>query len=187
MNYTPILEGILFLVGSDGIDFDQLKSILEIDDDKLNEALENLKQEYEKETRGIKIENLGNKLKLTTKKEHKEYYERLTDEEISASLSPAALETLVIVAYNQPITRMKVDEIRGVASSHHIRKLMLKNLIQEMGKSDAPGRPNLYGTTDQFLDYFGLSSIDELPEIEEIDEEIEEKNLFESKYTELED
>lgn len=187
MNFTPIIEGILFLVGSDGISFSELKEILEIDDDTLNKELKKLKENYESEERGIKIENLGNKLKLTTKSEHKKYYERLTEEEISSALSPAALETLVIIAYNQPITRIKVDEIRGVGSSHLIRKLLLKNMIKELGKSDAPGRPNLYGTTDQFLDYFGLSTIDELPELEEIEEDIDEKNLFESKYTESED
>ena len=186
MNYVPIIEGILFLIGNEGISFNELKEILEIDEDKLNSEIEKLKATYESEDRGIKIALLGNKLKLVTKKEHKKYYEKLTEEEISATLSPAALETLVIIAYNQPITRVNIDEIRGVGSSHLVRKLLLKNLIKEMGKSDAPGRPNLYGTTDQFLDYFGLKSIDDLPEIEQITEDEEEKNLFESKYTELE-
>ena len=184
MNYVPIIEGLLFLVGSDGISIKELKEILEIDDDILSEQLEKLKKIYESDDHGIKIEELGNKLKLTTKKEHKKYYEILTEEEISSTLSPAALEALVIIAYNQPITRIKVDEIRGVGSSHLIRKLLLKNLIKELGKSDSPGRPNLYGTTDQFLDYFGLNSIEELPKIEEVEENNEEKNLFESKYTE---
>ena len=186
MNYTPILEGILFLVGSDGIDFDQLKSILEIDDDKLNEALENLKQEYEKETRGIKIENLGNKLKLTTKKEHKAYYQKLCDIEKEEGLTQSALETLAIIAYNQPITRSEIDQARGVVSSHILRRLLLKDLITVVGKSDLPGKPNLYGTTDNFLDYFGLSSIDDLPELKQNKEEKndDEKELFNSKYTE---
>ena len=184
MNYKPIIEGILFLVGDEGISIEELKNILEIDDLIFNKELEELKKEYESDNRGIKIEFLGNKLKFTTKKEHKKYYERLTEEEISSTLSPASLEALVIIAYNQPITRMKVDEIRGVGSSHLIRKLLLKNLIKELGKSDAPGRPNLYGTTDKFLDYFGLKTIEDLPKIEEIEENDDEKNLFESKYTE---
>jgi len=184
VNFKPVIEGILFLVGSEGIDLNQLKDILEIEDDKLLKTLEELKEDYKKEDRGIKIEMLGNKLKLTTKKEHKEFYERLTEEEISSCLSPAALEALVIIAYNQPITRVKLDEIRGVNSSHLVRKLLLKNLIKEVGKSDTPGRPNLYGTTDQFLDYFGLKTIEDLPKIEEEEIVDEEKNLFESKYTE---
>lgn len=184
MDFKPIIEGILFLVGSEGISKEDLISILETDEKTLEKEIEELSKKYESKEHGIKIEYLGNKLKLTTKKEHKEYYEKLAEEEISATLSPACLEALVIIAYNQPITRVKVDEIRGVGSSHLIRKLLLKNLIKELGKSDAPGRPNLYGTTDEFLDYFGLKSIEDLPKIEEIEEVDEEKNLFESKYTE---
>ena len=105
--------------------------------------------------------------------------------EESSTLSGAALETLAIIAYNQPITRVEVDEIRGVSSVHHVRKLLLKNLIREMGKSDLPGRPMSYGVTDEFLDYFGLSSIEDLPKIkiEDISEN-EQVDLFGSKYKE---
>lgn len=174
MELVPVIEGILFLVGDEGISIEELKNILEIDEKTLAKNLTELKQEYEKENRGLKLDYLGNKFKLTTKKEHKKYYEKLKEEEISSTLSEAALEALVIIAYNQPITRVKVDEIRGVGSSHLIRKLLLMNLIKEMGKSDAPGRPNLYGTTDEFLDYFGLKTIKDLPEIKEI--KIEDNN-----------
>ena len=184
INLKAVIEGILFLVGDEGISIDELKEILDVDDSKLNNELEALKNDYNSEERGIKIEFLGNKLKLTTKKEHKEYYEKLKEEEISSALSPASLEALVIIAYNQPITRVKVDEIRGVSSQHLVRKLLLKGLIKEVGKSEQPGKPNLYGTTDKFLDYFGLKSIEDLPKIEEVEENDEETNLFESKYTE---
>lgn len=184
MNLIPIIEGILFLVGDEGIEFDKLKEILDIEEEKLKELLRDLINTYKDPNRGIKLEYLGNKFKLTTKKEHKEYYEKLTNDEINSTLSPAALETLAIIAYNQPITRIKVDEIRGINSSHQIRKLLLKNLIQECGKSDSPGRPNLYSTTDLFLDYFGLQTIDELPVLEEVELDEEEQNLFESKYKE---
>ena len=183
MNLIPVLEGILFLVGDEGISKDKLKEVLDIDDKNLNKLIEELDKSYD-ENRGIKLEYLGEKYKLTTKKEHKEYYEKLTESEDSKTLTPAALETLVIIAYNQPITRVQIDEIRGVFSGNIIRRLVLKNLIKEIGKSDAPGRPNLYGTTDEFLDYFGLKSIDDLPKIEEEIIEEDEKNLFESKYTE---
>ena len=102
-------------------------------------------------------------------------------------LSPAALETLAIIAYNQPLVRGQVDEIRGVDSSYNIRKLVLKGLIEEKGRSELPGRPILYGTTDKFLDHFGLASIDELPVIEETIEENDDVDLFDSKYKETQE
>ena len=179
-----VLEGLLFLVGDEGITLSRLKEILEIEDDELNKVIEALENEYDKSNRGIKLELLGNKLKLTTKKEHKEYYERLVETDDSI-LSQASLETLAIIAYNEPITRASIDEIRGIDSSYVIRKLLLKNLIKDMGRSDAPGRPILYGVTDEFLDYFGLSSIDELPKLEEVEIDEEETDLFTSKYNEL--
>lgn len=184
MELLPILEGILFLVGDEGIAYEEIKKILEIEDDKLNSIIEELKQEYNSEKRGIQLEKLGNKYKLTTKKEHKKYYELLTDAETSNVLSPAALETLAIIAYNQPVTRVQIDEIRGIGSSHLVRKLLLKNLIKDVGRSDSPGRPILYGVTNEFLDYFGLNSVDELPNIEKIEVEEDTADLFTSKYKE---
>lgn len=100
------------------------------------------------------------------------------------TLSQAALETLAIIAYNEPITRIVVDEIRGINSSHMIRKLVSMDLIEEKGRSDSAGRPILYGVTDKFLDYFGLANTSELPKIEEIEVDDTEKDLFESKYKE---
>ena len=107
-------------------------------------------------------------------------------------LSQAALETLAIIAYNEPITRIQVDKIRGVSSGQMIRKLVAKGLIKESGRSDLPGRPILYETTNDFLDYFGLKNIEELPDmekyIEEAEEEIEEeKDLYTAKYKEDEE
>ena len=101
----------------------------------------------------------------------------------SDTLSEAALETLAIVAYNQPITRLVIDEIRGVSSSHIVRKLVSKNLICEIGRSETAGRPILYGTTSLFLDYFGLKTIKDLPQIE-INIDDSEKDLYNSKYNE---
>ena len=141
--------------------------------------------DYCDNNRGIQIEFLGNHFKLTTKKEHKEYYKRLTIEDENSILSQSALETLAIIAYNAPLTRIDIDNIRGVNSSYVVRKLLLKGLIEEVGRSDAPGRPRLYNITPRFLDYFGLGSIDELPKLEEKQEIInDEKYLFESKYKE---
>lgn len=185
MDLVAILEGLLFINGSDGLAFDELKDILDVDDVELDKIINDLESIYSNPKRGIKLIKLGNKYKLSTKEEHKEYYERLTTVSDVTTLSQSSLETLAIIAYNEPITRIKVDEIRGVSSSYCIRKLLSKNLIKELGKSDLPGRPNLYGTTEQFLDYLGLSNISELPKIDEIELMEEEQDLFESKYKEV--
>lgn len=188
MNLLGILEGILFVVGDEGVTLNQICDILDIDIDEAKNLLLELKKSYEDDSRGIRVSYLGDAFKLTTKKEHKEYYQKLIENPETNTLSPAALETLAIIAYNQPITRIEIDNLRGVSSSHMIRKLVAKSLIKEIGKSTMPGRPNLYGTTSEFLDYFGLSSINELPTIltEEEKEEPEDKDLFTSIYKEEE-
>lgn len=185
MNLLGILEGILFVVGDEGITLNQICEILNVDLEESKRLLMELKKTYETEDRGIRISYLGDAFKLTTKKEHKEYYQRLIETPESNTLSPAALETLAIIAYNQPITRAEIDEMRGVNNVHMIRKLLAKGLIKEVGKSTMPGRPNLYGTTSEFLDYFGLSSIKELPLIVKEEEPAEnEAELFTSIYKE---
>lgn len=184
MNLIGVLEGILFVVGDEGVTLNQICEILNISMDEAKELLVELKKNYEAENRGIRISYLGDAFKLTTKKEHKEYYQKLV-ENSENTLSQAALETLAIIAYNQPITRVEIDEMRGVSTSQLIRKLVAKGLIKEAGKSTMPGRPNLYATTSEFLDYFGLSSISELPTIlKEEQEEQDEKELFTSIYKE---
>ena len=186
LNLIPVIEGMLFIVGEDGLTSERIKEVLDIDDERLDQLLTQLHHIYENENRGIRLEVLGNRLKLTTKKEHKEYYERLTEVTEENVLSQAALETLAIIAYNQPITRLSVDEIRGINSGHMIRKLVSQNLVEEVGRSDTPGRPILYGVTKEFLDYFGLADIKDLPPLEDTKETIEEeKDLFESKYKEV--
>ena len=121
---------------------------------------------------------------LITKKEHKDYYQKLIVNPNTNTLSQAALETLAIIAYNQPITRIEIDELRGVNNTWLLRKLVAKGLIKEVGKSTMPGRPNLYGTTSDFLDYFGLSTIKDLPKIEPKKEEKATGDLFNSIYKE---
>ena len=184
MNLLGVLEGILFVVGDEGITLNGLCEIMDIDLNKAKELLKELKINYEKEDRGIRISYLGDCFKLTTKKEHKEYYQKLVNNGQTNLLSQSALETLAIIAYNQPITRAEVDELRGVSSSFMIRKLVAKGLIKEAGKSTLPGRPNLYKTTSDFLDYFGLATINDLPKIEEQIEEDSEQELFTSIYKE---
>ena len=176
-----VLEGLLFVVGEDGLTIDQIMDVLEIDEDNAKAVLMELKKDYEDDSRGLRIDFLGNKFKITTKFEHKAYYQKLIENPETNFLSQAALETLAIIAYNEPISRVMVDEIRGVSSAHIVRKLVLKNLIKDVGRSELPGRPILYGVTDQFLDYFGIESVKELPEIE-VKSVTDEAELYESKY-----
>ena len=183
MNNKAILEGLLFVVGEEGLTLDQIEDVLEIDEEVSKELLMELKKDYEEDNRGLRIDFLGNRFKLTTKEEHKDYYQKLIENPMSNKLSQAALETLAIIAYNEPITRMKIDNLRGVSSVQIIRKLVAKGFIKESGRSNLPGRPILYETTNEFLDYFGLSSKDELPQIEVLNEDMnEEKDLFKSTY-----
>lgn len=185
MNLEAVIEGLLFVVGEDGLTLEQLSDATDKNTDEIKEALTNLRVEYEKENRGIRIHFLGDRFKLTTKKEHKEYFQKLIEIPGTNTLSQAALETLAIVAYNQPITRTQVDEIRGIASSQMIRKLVAKNFLKEVGRSNLPGRPILYKTTSEFLDYFGLATVEDLPKIEEIkEEETSSTDLYHSKYKE---
>ena len=180
-----IVEGLLFLSGEDGLTLEDISKVIEKNIEEVKIIIKELYNDYTDENRGIQIEYLGNHFKLTTKKEHKEYYKKLVLDDEGSILSQSALETLAIIAYNAPLTRVDIDNIRGVNSSYVVRKLLLKGLIEEVGRSDAPGRPRLYNITHRFLDYFGLGSIDELPKLEERQEIIDdEKYLFESKYKE---
>lgn len=187
MNKLAILEGILFVVGDEGITLDNIAEVMSITKNEAQELLKELREEYSKDNRGIRISFIGEAFKLTTKQEHKEYYQKLITTRGSNTLSQAALETLAIIAYNQPITRAEVDELRGIASINMIRKLMAKDLIKISGKSNLPGKPNLYRTTSEFLDYFGLATIDDLPDLPINEEKTEdETELFTSIYKENE-
>lgn len=185
MNLESILEGIIFVSGDEGISLKQISEVLDKPEDEVLKFIDSLKNEYEKDIHGLSLELLGGNYKFVTKKKCHEYLEKLVEVEENGVLSQSALETLAIIAYNEPITRIQIDEIRGVNSSYVLRKLLLKDLIKEVGRSDLPGKPILYATTSKFLDYFGLSSIEELPKINISDEvEVDETNLFESKYKE---
>lgn len=177
------IEALLFAVGSEGLTLEELTNILDKDADDILRDLNKLNEKYKSEESGIELKILGNSYKLTTKEKEIDYLKKLAVE-TSNNLSEAALETLAIIAYNEPITRMKIDEIRGINSTNMIRNLIAKGLIENVGKSDLPGKPNLYKTTSFFLDYFNLSNIDELPEIEEDVEILEDDDLYKSKYRE---
>jgi len=178
-----IVEGLLYVQGDLGLTIEQVSDILEITNEEAKELILSLKQDYINEDRGLRINYLGNTFKLTTKEEHKEYFKKLLENPKNNTLSAQALETLAIIAYNEPITRIDIDEIRGVDSVYVIRRLLAKGLIKECGKSDKPGHPILYKTTDEFLDYFGLSSKEDLPSIEVLENnDNEDKDLFTSTY-----
>ena len=179
-----VLEGLLYVQGDLGLTIEQVMDILQIDNEEAKKLIYELKNTYEQEDRGLRLNYLGNTFKLTTKEEHKEYYQKLITDSKTQVLSNSALEVLAIIAYNEPITRIEIDKLRGVESVYLVRRLLAKGLIKECGRSDMPGKPILYKTTDEFLDCFGLSSKDDLPKIELDNEEDGEKDLFKSKYTE---
>lgn len=184
MNLLGVLEGLLFVQGDEGITLEQICEILEISLEEAKKLLLELKQTYEQENRGIRIRYLGNAFKLTTKEEHKAYYQKLILTPENHALSASALEVLAIVAYNEPITRIEIDAYRGVSSDYIIRKLLAKGFLKESGKSTMPGRPNLYKTTKEFLDYFGLATLEDLPRFEPVSKETTNEELFTSIYKE---
>lgn len=189
MNLKAVVEGLLFVSGEDGLSLNEICNLIELEKEDTSKIIKDLYSDYENNDRGMHIEFLGNKFKLTTKAEHKEYYKKIIKDEENSILSQSALETLAIIAYNGPITRIGVDEIRGVNSSYVIRKLLLKGLIEEVGRAETAGNPRIYNITSKFLDYFGLGSIDELPEVKEIETNTntDDINLFNSRYNEIED
>lgn len=162
-----IMEGLLFAAGDEGLSQKQLSSIMDLDLTVIGHLLNSLREDYEQAGRGISIMKSNQTYHLTTKPEHSSYYQKMMESPQSSRLSQAALETLAIIAYQQPITRTEIEEIRGVKSERPVRTLLSRLLVQEMGRKEGAGRPILYGTTTEFLTYFGLRSIEELPPLPE--------------------
>ncbi|MEH7111764.1 SMC-Scp complex subunit ScpB [Neobacillus niacini] len=188
INWQSILESLLFAAGDEGLTIKHVAEVLEVEELKAGEIIEELKRVYETDTnRGIMIVQLAGTYQLATKKENATYLKRLVDSPNTSTLSQAALETLAIIAYNQPITRVEIEEIRGVKTERPLHTLMSKALIKEVGRAEGPGRAYLYGTTKEFLDYFGLKNIEELPALpDRVEEEFvqEEADLFFEKFQE---
>ncbi|WP_284640331.1 SMC-Scp complex subunit ScpB [Paenibacillus silviterrae] len=178
-----IIEGLLFAAGDEGLDARQLSEVLEQDAAFVRDLVYELQADLKRDGRGMQIVEMAGTFQLATLPEHAPYFERLAYSPSRSSLSQAALETLAIIAYKQPITRVDIEEIRGVKSDRALQTLVAKDLIQEVDRADAPGRPILYGTTKAFLDYFALPSIQDLPETAmfESDDNLEEETrlLFE--------
>lgn len=180
MNYQElksIIEGLLFLAGEEGISPKQLAEVTDQRQDLIVEALQDMKSSFENQGRGLQIVQIAGNYQLATLPQHAPYFERLAYSPSRSTLSQAALETLSIIAYRQPITRIEVEEIRGVKSERAIHTLVNKDLIEEVGRADAIGRPILYGTTKAFLDYFGLASLQDLPDLADFEssEQLEEE------------
>ena len=159
-----IIEAMLFANGKE-VSSKNLMSALEINSEKLENIIALLKQKYDSEESGIELIKINDSYQLVTKKEYYEYVYPLLDNRIKPSLSNAALETLSIIAYNPKITRSQIENIRGVNSDGTVYKLLEFELIESAGKLDAPGRPTMYQVTDNFLKMFGISNLDELPDL----------------------
>jgi len=190
MNKISQLEAVLFVVGDEGIGLEELSYLLEEPTSSIYQFIQTLNQNYQdNENSSLNILEVGNHFVLTTKKEFASLLKKYAQSPMSNRLSQAALETLAIVAYKQPITRSEVDEIRGVQSAGSVQKLAARQLIEEKGRVDGPGRAILYGTTEYFMDYFGLKDLEELPDIQSMEEELLEElptDLFFDRYQETE-
>jgi segregation and condensation protein B len=188
INWSSILESLLFAAGDEGLSLKQIVEVMEVNEIQAIEIIDSLTAEYQNnENRGIMIVQLAGHYQLATKKENAGYLKKLVDSPHTTNLSQAALETLAIVAYKQPITRTEIEEIRGVKTERPLNTLMAKALIKEVGRAEGTGRAYLYGTTKEFLDYFGLKNLEELPALpEKPDEEYvqEEADLFFEKFQE---
>jgi segregation and condensation protein B len=190
VNWKGIAESLLFAAGDEGLSLKQIAHVLEVEENQAREIMDSLMDDYNTSSRGIMAVELAGTFQLVTKKEFSPYLKKLVESPSAASLSQAALETLAIIAYRQPITRTEIEEIRGVKTERPIHTLSAKALIKEVGRADGTGRAYLYGTTKEFLDYFGLKSIEELPPLpdkisEEEDSLQEEADLFFEKFQEL--
>lgn len=166
-----ILEGLLFLVGDDGLTVEQASKSMDISTKKAEELFDALQKDYLDDSRGFEIERYGSRYRFLSKAFVHEAAKKLFSIDKISKLSNAALETLAIIAYKQPITRVEIEEIRGVGADVMIRKLEARGLIKEEGRSDAPGRPFLYSVTDEFMDAFKLLSLDELPDLPEFNKD----------------
>lgn len=161
-NYEAIIEAILFTMG-ESVELEKIANAVELDKKATKEIIAALQQKYEDENRGIAIMELEDSYQMCTKNEMYEYLIRIAKQPKKRVLTDVLLETLSIIAYKQPITKAEIEKIRGVSSDHAVSKLVEYNLVHEVGRLDAPGRPMLFGTTEDFLRSFGVHSIDELP------------------------
>lgn len=159
-----VIEAVLFTMG-ESVEINRLADVIEEDVKTTEEILEGMAGRYAREDRGISLTRLDNAVQLCTKADMYEYLIKIAKAPRKMTLTDTVLETLSIIAYKQPVTRIEVERIRGVSCDHAINKLLEYDLITELGRLDAPGRPLLFGTTEQFLRCFGVGSLEDLPKI----------------------
>lgn len=164
--YEAIIEGILFTMG-ESVEISKLAVALELDKEQVVEIIHHMMERYECEDRGIQLIEIEDNVQMCTKKELYEYLIKIAKQPKRHVLTDVLLETLSIIAYKQPITRLEIEKIRGVSCAHAVSKLVEYNLVCELGRLDAPGRPLLFGTTEEFLRSFGVQSIEELPTLDQ--------------------
>lgn len=179
VNLEAITEGLLYMVGDDGIKLEQLAALINKSLEDSEAILSSIQAKYSEDTYGIELVGYGKTYKFITKKEVAPYIQELFHTTKPNTLSQSALETLAIIAYKQPITRVEIEELRGVGADMMLRKLQARNLIREAGRSDAPGKPILYEVTEEFMDSFKLYTLNELPDLPEFNTDEENENLFE--------
>ncbi len=188
VNLVGVLESLLFVAGDEGLSLKQIMDAMGVGRQEVLEMIQALQQNYRKNSeRGLILIELAGTYQLATKKEHALYLKKLATSSGVKTLSQAALETLAIIAYKQPITRTEIEDIRGVKTERPLQTLMAKGLIKEKGRAEGTGRAILYGTTKEFLDYFGLKDLEELPSLPENEGELyteEEADLFFEKFQE---
>ena len=177
-NVEAIVEGLLYIVGEEGAKLEQIAMAIEKSIEDTKTIIENIQHKYASEIFGIELVGYGSVYKFISKKDVYPYAQRLFGVSKPNTLSQSALETLAIIAYKQPITRVEIEELRGVGAEMMLRKLEARNLIREVGRSDAPGRPILYEVTEEFMDSFKLYTLNELPDLPEYSKPEENENLF---------
>ena len=178
-NLEAIIEGLLYVVGEEGVKVDQLVSVTKASKEDVEVALNNIQTKYCESIYGIELVGYGSNYKFVSKKEIYPYIQELFHVQKNNTLSQSALETLAIIAYKQPITRIEIEELRGVGAEMMLRKLLARNLIKEAGRSDSPGKPILYEVTEEFMDSFKLYTLNELPDLPSFENKDDEtKDLF---------
>ncbi len=185
-----ILESLLFAAGDEGLSTKQLTEVMEVTYIEALNLLETLSEKYAgSPASGLVLLELAGAFQLATKKEYAPYLKKLVESPHATSLSQASLETLAIIAYKQPITRMEVDEVRGVQTDGPIRTLVARGLVTDAGRAEGAGRAKLYVTTNEFLDAFGLKSLEDLPKLAEQSEDTEqdELDLFFDRFSQKEE
>ncbi len=164
------IEAILFTMGG-SVEADRMAAALDKTPEEIHAHIAEMMLEYEREERGIRIIKLEGNYQLCTKKEYYETLIRIAKVPRRINLTDVLMETLSIIAYKQPVTKLEIEKIRGVKSDHAVNKLVEYELVTELGRLDAPGRPILFGTTENFLRHFGVSSVEELPVVDPLQKE----------------